>query len=68
MSGVLSQLGWRWANLSARDVSHLVPPTILTGSRTACGMPLQGRMVMELGLGFGRRCSRCEARDTERAQ
>lgn len=61
--GGLTSAGWRWRNLSAGGVAHLVPAVVLSRSTTACGKPLHGRMLLDLGWGPGRECSACLARN-----
>jgi hypothetical protein len=62
-AGFLTLHGWRWRHLSATQVAHLVPPTVLSRSTTACGRPLHGRMLLDLGWGVDKRCAGCLKRN-----
>ena len=61
-TGHLTSLGWRWRHLSAAGVAHLVPASVLARSTTACGRPLHGHMLLDLGWGGEGKCSVCWSR------
>jgi hypothetical protein len=63
ITGSLTLHGWRWRHLSATQVAHLVPPTVLSRSTTACGKPLQGRILLDLGWGADKQCALCLVRN-----
>lgn len=65
MSLPLTALNWRWCRVSGSAVVHLVPPTILRGSRTACGRLSVYDVTIELPaplIGDVRRCQACYAK------
>jgi hypothetical protein len=66
--GRFSQLGWRYLRVAGSGVAHLCPPTVLSGSRSACGIPLFDR-TLETPEGLLtelRHCKDCEAADRPR--
>ncbi|HLA65208.1 MAG TPA: hypothetical protein VK600_01355 [Candidatus Saccharimonadales bacterium] len=62
-TGRLTSLGFRWRHLSAHGVAHLVPASVLSRSTTACGKPLHGHMLLDLGWGGEGKCSACVGRN-----
>jgi len=65
MSATLVQLGWRWCRVSGSAVVHLVPGTILRGSRTACNRLSVWDTTVEVPaplVGDLRRCMACYAK------
>jgi hypothetical protein len=61
---ILLALGWRWCRVSGSAVVHLVPGTILRGSRTACNRLSVYDATVEVPaplIGELRRCMACEA-------
>lgn len=54
---------WEWKRVAGSRVAHLCPPSILQGSRTACGALSVYDVTIEIfgqPLG-GLRCMRCSA-------
>ena len=55
--GILTrELRWTWSTIGSGS-SHLVPPRILSGSRTACGRPILGALAYTPPRGH--RCRLC---------
>lgn len=60
----LVAIGWQWRRVSGSAVVHLVPGTILRGSRTACSRLSVYDTTIEVPaalIGELRRCMACEA-------
>jgi len=64
VQGLFSRLAWTWAFIGGTH-DHLVPPRILSGSRTACGRyPVAPGDLRERSLFLvSAHCSRCLAKN-----
>ena len=64
MTATLAALGWTWKRVGGSQVAHLVPGTVLRGSRTACKRIAVYDLTLELPsglLGETRLCRACAA-------
>jgi hypothetical protein len=60
MSGVLVSTGYRWCRVGGSTVLHLVPPTILARSRTACSRLAVYDMTLTTPLGLLEELKHCQ--------